>query len=96
MKFKPLYDRVLIKRIESEAKTASGILLPETAQEKPVMGEIIAVGSGLKLENGSVQALIVKVGDKVLFPKWGGSEIKLEGVEYIILKESELLGIIEK
>lgn len=96
MKLKPLYDKILIKRVEQESKTASGIILPDTAQEKPAMGTVMAVGNGAMLENGNTVALSVKEGDTVLFPKWGGTEVKLDGVEYIIIKESELLGIVEK
>ena len=94
MKFKPLHDRVLVQRVESEEKTASGIIIPDTAQEKPMQGKIIAVGSGTKAENGSVTALDVKEGDSVLFGKWSGTEIKLDGTEYLIMKESDIMGIL--
>jgi chaperonin GroES len=95
MKFKPLHDRVLVKRVEQEQKTAGGILIPDTAQEKPIQGEIISVGNGIQLENGEVKSLSVKPGDKVLFTKWSGTEIKLSGIDYLIMKESDILGIIE-
>ena len=94
MNFKPLYDRVLVKRIEQEQKTAGGILIPDSAQEKPIQGEVIAVGSGILLENGETKALTVTVGNKVLFDKYAGIEIKLDGVEYLIMKESDILGIV--
>ena len=94
MNFKPLYDRVLVKRIEQEQKTAGGILIPDSAQEKPIQGEVIAVGSGILLENGETKALTVTVGNKVLFGKYAGTEIKLDGVEYLIMKESDILGIV--
>ena len=94
MNFKPLYDRVLVKRVEQEQKTASGIIIPDSAQEKPIQGEVIATGEGLVLENGSTKALTVKVGNKVLFGKYAGEEIKLDGIEYLIMKESDILGIV--
>lgn len=94
MNFKPLHDRVLVKRVEQEQKTAGGILIPDTAQEKPIQGEIIAVGDGIHLDNGQVKSLSVKVGDKVLFAKWSGTEIKLNGTDYLIMKESDILGIL--
>lgn len=94
MKFKPLHDKVLVKRVESETKTSGGILIPDTAKEKPVAGEVIAVGNGLILDNGQKKDLAVKAGDKILFGKYSGTEIKLDGVEYIIMKESEILGIL--
>ena len=94
MKFKPLHDRVLLQRVEQENKTSGGILIPDTAQEKPITAKIIAVGNGLPLENGQIQPLSVKVGDKVLFGKWSGTEIKLDGHDYIIMKESEILGVL--
>ncbi len=95
MKFKPLHDRVLVKRVEQEQKTAGGILIPDTAQEKPIQGEIVAVGQGMQLENGQMKALSVKPGDKVLFTKWSGTEIKLSSIDYLIMKESDILGILE-
>jgi chaperonin GroES len=94
MKFKPLHDRVLVQRVESEDKTASGIIIPDTAQEKPMQGKIIAIGSGVKAEDGSITPLDVKEGDSVLFGKWSGTEIKLDGTEYLIMKESDIMGIL--
>ena len=95
MNFKPLHDRVLVRRVESDVKTAGGIIIPDTAQEKPMEGEIIAAGSGSKAEDGSVTPLDVKAGDRVLFGKWSGTEIKLDGEDLLIMKESDILGIIE-
>ena len=94
MKFKPLHDRVLVQRVESEEKTASGIIIPDTAQEKPMQGKIIATGSGSKDESGKVTPLDVKEGDSVLFGKWSGTEVKLDGTEYLIMKESDIMGIL--
>ncbi|MBO6825868.1 MAG: co-chaperone GroES [Sneathiella sp.] len=94
MSFRPLHDRVLIKRVESEEKSAGGIILVDSAQEKPSEGEVVAVGGGAIKEDGSVRALDVKEGDKVLFGKWSGTEIKLEGQDYLIMKESDILGIL--
>jgi chaperonin GroES len=93
MSFRPLHDRVLIRRVENEEKTKGGILIPDTAQEKPMEGEIIAAGPGARGEDGKVQPLDVKAGDRVLFGKWSGTEIKLEGEELIIMKESDLMGV---
>ena len=95
MKFRPLHDRVLVRRIESETKTAGGIIIPDTAQEKPQEGEILAAGSGTRQEDGKIVPLDVKAGDKVLFGKWSGTEVKVDGEELLIMKESDLLGIIE-
>ncbi len=95
MKFRPLQDRVLIRRIESEDKTAGGIIIPDTAKEKPQEGEVISVGPGLRAEDGTVHPLDVKAGDRILFGKWSGSEIKLDGEELIIMKESDILGVLE-
>ncbi len=95
MKFRPLHDRVLVRRIESEEKTAGGIILPDTAQEKPSEGEIIAVGAGTKSEDGKVTPLDVKAGDRILFGKWGGTEVKIDGEELLIMKESDIMGIVE-
>ena len=95
MKFRPLHDRVLVRRIESEEKTAGGIILPDTAQEKPSEGEIIAVGAGTKSEDGKVIPLDVKAGDRILFGKWGGTEVKIDGEELLIMKESDIMGIVE-
>jgi chaperonin GroES len=95
MKFKPLHDRVLVKRIEQEEKTKGGIIIPDTAKEKPQEGEIIAVGPGGRDDDGKVTPLDVKAGDRVLFGKWSGSEVKIDGEELLIMKESDLLGILE-
>ena len=95
MSFRPLHDRVLIRRVEAEEKTAGGILIPDTAQEKPMEGEIVAVGPGARGEDGKIQPLDVKAGDRVLFGKWSGTEIKLEGEDLIIMKKSDLMGIID-
>ena len=94
MKFRPLHDRVLVKRVKEETKTAGGIIIPGTAQEKPSEGQIIAVGAGTKDENGTVTPLDVKKGDKVLFGKWGGTEITLDGQDLLIMKESDIMGIL--
>jgi len=95
MSFKPLHDRVLVRRVEQEEKTAGGIIIPDTAKEKPMEGEILAVGSGHKAEDGTVTPLDVKVGDKVLFGKWSGTEVKIDGEDLIIMKESDILGVVE-
>jgi len=95
MQFRPLHDRVLVRRIESEDKTAGGIIIPDTAKEKPQEGEIVAVGPGARDEQGKVQPLDVKAGDRVLFGKWSGTEVKVDGEELIIMKESDVMGIIE-
>ena len=95
MNFRPLHDRVLVRRVESDVKTAGGIIIPDTAQEKPMEGEVISVGSGQKAEDGTVTALDVKAGDRILFGKWSGTEIKLDGEDLLIMKESDILGIIE-
>jgi len=94
MNFRPLHDRVLVQREESEEKTAGGIIIPDTAKEKPMQGKIIAVGSGTRDEQGNVTALDVKEGDTVLFGKWSGTEIKLDGTDYLIMKESDIMGIL--
>lgn len=94
MKMRPLHDRVLVKRIESEAKTKSGIIIPDTAKEKPQEGEIVAVGSGLRQENGTLIPLDVQVGDRVLFGKWSGTEVKVDGQDFLIMKESDIMGIL--
>ena len=96
MKFRPLHDRVVVRRVESEEKTAGGIIIPDTAKEKPMEGEVIAVGPGARNEKGEVVALDVKVGDRILFGKWSGTEVKLDGVEYLIMKESDIMGVIEQ
>ncbi|WP_142848961.1 co-chaperone GroES [Telmatospirillum sp. J64-1] len=94
MKFRPLHDRVLVKRIEQENKTAGGIIIPDTAKEKPQEGEVIAVGPGARGEDGKLVALDVKVGDRVLFGKWSGTEVRIEGEELLIMKESDIMGVI--
>ncbi len=93
-KFRPLHDRVLVERLESEAKTAGGIIIPDTAQEKPMEGKIIAVGDGYVNDDGKVRPLNVKAGDRVLFGKWSGTEVKLDGKELLIMKESDIMGIL--
>ena len=95
MKFKPLQDRVLIRRLDQEEKTTGGIIIPDTAKEKPMEGEVIAAGPGLRTEDGTLHALDVKVGDRVLFGKWSGTEVKIDGEELVIMKESDILGVIE-
>ena len=95
MKFRPLHDRVLVRRIEQEDKTSGGIIIPDTAKEKPMEGEVLAAGSGARGEDGAVHALDVRAGDRILFGKWSGSEVKIDGEELIIMKESDILGIIE-
>jgi len=95
MKFRPLQDRVLVRRIEQEEKTAGGIIIPDTAKEKPMEGEVISVGTGVRGEDGKLHPLDVKAGDRILFGKWSGSEVKSDGEELIIMKESDILGIIE-
>jgi chaperonin GroES len=95
MKIRPLQDRILVKRLAGEEKTASGIIIPDNAKEKPMEGQVIAVGAGKKLENGSISKPDVKVGDKVLFSKYAGSEVKIDGVEHLILREDDMLGVIE-
>jgi chaperonin GroES len=95
MKFRPLQDRVLIRRIEQETKTTGGLIIPDTAQEKPMEGEVVAVGPGARSEDGKVHPLDVKVGDRVLFGKWSGTEMKLDGEDLMVMKESDLMGIIE-
>ena len=96
MSFRPLHDRVLIRRVEAEEKTAGGIIIPDTAKEKPMEGEVVAVGPGARDESGKVQALDVKAGDRVLFGKWSGTEIKLDGEDLIIMKESDIMGIVDQ
>jgi chaperonin GroES len=96
MSFRPLQDRVLIRRVEQEQKTAGGIIIPDTAKEKPMEGEVIAVGPGARSEDGKIHPLDVKPGDRVLFGKWSGTEIKMDGEELIIMKESDIMGVIEK
>jgi chaperonin GroES len=95
MKFRPLHDRVVVKRVDGDTKSAGGIIIPDTAKEKPMEGEVIAVGPGARDEKGQIQPLDVKAGDRVLFGKWSGTEVKLDGVEYLIMKESDIMGVIE-
>jgi len=95
MDFRPLHDRVLVKRVEAEEKTAGGIILPDTAKEKPMQGEVLAVGSGHKADDGSVTPLDVQKGDRILFDKWSGTEVTIDGTEMLIMKESDVMGIIE-
>ncbi|MBB4008850.1 co-chaperone GroES [Allorhizobium taibaishanense] len=92
--FRPLHDRVVVKRVESEEKTKGGIIIPDTAKEKPAEGEIIAVGPGTRDDKGTLVALDVKVGDRVLFGKWSGTEVKLDGVDLLIMKEADIMGVI--
>jgi chaperonin GroES len=96
MKFRPLHDRVLVESLESEEKTAGGIIIPDTAKEKPQEGKVIAVGPGGKSEDGKITPMDVKVGDHILFGKWSGTEVKIDGKEYSIMKESDIMGIIAK
>lgn len=95
MKFRPLHDRIVVKRVEEETKTAGGIIIPQTAQEKPIQGEVIAAGPGARDQSGKLVPLDVKKGDKVLFGKWSGTEVKIDGQDLLIMKESDVLGIIE-
>ena len=94
MKFRPLHDRVLVKRLDAEEKTAGGIIIPDTAKEKPMQGEVVAVGSGVRSEDGKVTPLDVKAGDRILFGKWSGTEVKIDGEDLLIMKESDILGIL--
>ena len=96
MKFRPLHDRVVVERIDAEAKSTGGIIIPDTAQEKPSQGEIIAVGPGGRDEGGKLIPIDLKVGDRVLFGKWSGTEVKLDGVDYLIMKESDIMGVLEE
>jgi len=95
MNFRPLHDRVLVKRVEQDQKTAGGIIIPDSAQEKPMEGKVVAAGSGHKSEDGTITALDVKSGDNILFGKWSGTEVKIDGDDLLIMKESDILGIIE-
>ncbi len=95
MKFRPLHDRVLVEALEAEAKTAGGVILPDTAQEKPQEGKVISTGSGVRGDDGKFVALDVKKGDRVLYGKWSGTEVKVDGKDYLIMKESDIMGIIE-
>ena len=96
MKFRPLHDRVVVKRIEEETKTKGGLIIPDTAKEKPMQGEVLAVGPGVRNEDGDLIALDVKPGDRILFGKWSGTEVKLDGDELLIMKESDLMGVLEE
>ncbi len=95
MKFRPLHDRVVVRRLESEERTAGGIIIPDTAKEKPQEGEIVAVGPGGRDETGKLIPLDVKAGDRILFGKWSGTEVKIDGQDYLIMKESDVMGVIE-
>ena len=94
MNFRPLHDRVLVRRVEAEQKTAGGIIIPDSVQEKPQEGEVVAIGTGVRADNGTVTPLDVKSGDKILFGKWSGTEVKVNGEDLIIMKESDILGIV--
>ena len=96
MKFRPLHDRVVVRRVESEEKTAGGIIIPDTAKEKPMEGEVLAVGPGARNEKGEVVALDVKAGDRILFGKWSGSEVRIDGQDLLIMKESDIMGVVEQ
>jgi chaperonin GroES len=96
MKFRPLHDRVVVKRVTADEKTAGGIIIPDTAQEKPQQGEVVAVGPGGRDEAGKLIPIDVKAGDRVLFGKWSGTEVKIEGVEYLIMKESDIMGVLDE
>jgi chaperonin GroES len=95
MKFRPLHDRVVVKRIDAEEKSSGGIIIPDTAKEKPQQGEVVAVGPGGRDENGKLIPIDLKPGDRVLFGKWSGTEVKIDGVEYLIMKESDIMGVLE-
>ena len=95
MSFRPLHDRVVVRRVEEDAKTAGGIIIPDTAKEKPMEGEVLAVGPGARNEKGEIVPLDVKAGDRVLFGKWSGTEVKLDGDELLIMKESDIMGVLE-
>jgi chaperonin GroES len=95
MNFRPLHDRVVVRRLEEEQKTAGGIIIPDTAKEKPMQGEVVAVGPGARTEDGKLIPLDVKAGDTILFGKWSGTEVKIDGVELLIMKESDIMGVIE-
>ena len=96
MKFRPLHDRVVVTRIDAENKTAGGIIIPDTAKEKPQQGEVVAVGPGGRDEAGKLIPIDVKAGDRILFGKWSGTEVKIDGVEYLIMKESDIMGVLEE
>ena len=94
MKFKPLHDRLLLKPMTAETKTKGGLIIPDTAQEKPMQGEVVAIGKGKRLEDGRLQAIDVKIGDKVIYGRWSGTEVKIGGVDHVILKEEDLFGVV--
>jgi chaperonin GroES len=96
MKFRPLNDRILVKRIEAETRTAGGLIIPDTAKEKPLEGEVIAVGPGRRMDDGSVRAVAVKAGERILFGKYAGDEVKLDGVEHMIIREDDVLAVVER
>jgi chaperonin GroES len=96
MHFRPLHDRVVVRRIEAEEKTSGGIIIPDTAKEKPQEGEVVAVGPGVRAEDGTITALDVQAGDRILFGKWSGTEVRIDGEELLIMKESDILGVIEQ
>jgi len=96
MQFRPLHDRVVVRRVDAEEKTKGGIIIPDTAKEKPQEGEVIAVGPGARDENGKIQPLDVQVGDRILFGKWSGTEVRIDGEELLIMKESDIMGVVEK
>ena len=96
MKFRPLHDRVVVTRVDAESKTAGGIIIPDTAKEKPSEGEVIAIGPGGRDESGKLIPIDLKKGDRVLFGKWSGTEVKIDGIEYLIMKESDIMGVIEQ
>src|SRR5215469_13137764 len=95
MRFRPLHDRVLVRRVEQDEKTAGGIIIPDTAKEKPMEGEVVSAGAGVRGDDGKLHALDVKAGDRILFGKWSGTEVKIDGEELVIVKESDILGIVE-
>ena len=95
MKFRPLHDRVLVRRVEGDEKTAGGIIIPDSAQEKPMEGKVVSAGSGVRSEDGKIHPLDIKKGDRILFGKWSGTEVKVDGDELLIMKESDILGVIE-
>jgi chaperonin GroES len=94
VKFRPLHDRVVVRRIDPESKSAGGIIIPDTAQEKPQEGEVVAVGQGVRDAQGTIQALDLGIGDRVLFGKWSGSEVRLGGIDYLVMKESDVIGVV--
>jgi chaperonin GroES len=96
MKFRPLHDRVLVRRLEAEEKTRGGIIIPDTAKEKPMEGEVLAAGPGTRSDDGKLHPLDVKVGDRVLFGKWAGTEIKINGEDFVVMKESDIMGVVDK